>query len=54
MGEAVAERLKTAAQDSLVFTYVDRELLEEALEEIELSLSDLTEGSTVELGREPL
>jgi len=34
-----------------VFTYVDRELLEEALEEIELSLSDLTEGSTVEVGR---
>jgi hypothetical protein len=34
-----------------VFTYVDRELLEEALEEIELSLSDFTEGSSVEVGR---
>ena len=51
VGEAVAERIKTAIQDSLVFTYVDRELLEEALEEIELSLSDFSEGSTVEVGR---
>jgi TolB-like protein len=51
VGQAVAERLKTAIQDSLVFTYVDRELLEEALEEIELSLSDFTEGSSVEVGR---
>jgi len=51
VGEAVAERIKTAVQDSLVFTYVDRELLEEALEEIELSLSDFSEGSTVEVGR---
>ena len=51
VGQAVAERLKTAIQDSLVFAYVDRELLEEALEEIELSLSDFTEGSTVEVGR---
>jgi TolB-like protein len=51
VGEAVAERIKAATQDSLVFTYVDRELLEEALEEIELSLSDFSEGSTVEVGR---
>jgi TolB-like protein len=51
VGQAVAERIKTAIQDSLVFTYVDRELLEEALEEIELSLSDFTEGSSVEVGR---
>ena len=51
VGDAVAERVKTAVQDSLVFTYVDRELLEQALEEIELSVSDLTEGSTVEVGR---
>jgi TolB-like protein len=51
VGQAVAERIKTAIQDSLVFAYVDRELLEEALEEIELSLSDFTEGSTVEVGR---
>ncbi|UCF97284.1 MAG: hypothetical protein JSV89_19235 [Spirochaetaceae bacterium] len=51
VGQALSERIKTAIQDSLVFTYVDRELLEEALEEIELSLSDFTEGSTVEVGR---
>jgi TolB-like protein len=51
VGQALAERLKTAIQDSLVFAYVDRELLEEALEEIELSLSDFTEGSSVEVGR---
>jgi TolB-like protein len=51
VGQAVAERIKTAIQDSLVFTYVDRELLEEVLEEIELSLSDITEGSSVEVGR---
>ena len=51
VGEAIAERIKTAIQDSLVFTYVDRELLEKALEEIELSLSDFTEGSSVEVGR---
>jgi TolB-like protein len=51
VGQALSERIKAAIQDSLVFTYVDRELLEEALEEIELSLSDFTEGSTVEVGR---
>ncbi len=51
VGQAVAERIKAAIQDSLVFTYVDRELLEEALEEIELSLSDITEGASVEVGR---
>jgi len=51
VGQAIAERIKTAIQDSLVFTYVDREVLEEALEEIELSLSDFTEGSSVEVGR---
>ena len=54
VGEAVAERIKTAIQDSLVFAYVDRELLEEALEEIELSLSDLTEGGAVEVLGESL
>jgi TolB-like protein len=51
VGQAVAERIKTAIQDSLVFAYVDRDLLEEALKEIELSLSDITEGSAVEVGR---
>jgi hypothetical protein len=29
VGQAIAERIKNAIQDSLVFSYVDRELLED-------------------------
>jgi curli biogenesis system outer membrane secretion channel CsgG len=52
VGEGIAEILKSIIHNSLVFSYVDRDLLEQALEEIELALSDITSaGSQVEIGR---
>ena len=50
IGEGVAEILKLIIGDSLVFKYVDRELLEAALKEIELALTDITEESEVQVG----
>jgi TolB-like protein len=51
VGQGLAELLKPIINDSLVFKYVDRRLLGEALEEIELALSDITAGGRVDVGR---
>jgi TolB-like protein len=51
VGQGLAELLKPIINDSLIFKYVDRRLLGEALEEIELALSDITAESRVEVGR---
>ena len=50
IGEGVADILKLMIGDSLVFIYVDRDLLEAALKELELALSDLTKESKVQVG----
>jgi TolB-like protein len=51
VGQGLGEILKPIINDSLVFKYVDRRLLGEALEEIELALSDITAESRVEVGQ---
>jgi len=51
VGQGLGEILKLIINDSLVFKYVDRRLLGEALEEIELALSDITAEGRVEVGR---
>jgi TolB-like protein len=51
VGQGLGEILKPIINDSLVFKYVDRRLLGEALEEIELALSDITAESRVKVGQ---
>ncbi len=51
VGQGLGEILKPIINDSLVFKYVDRRLLGEALQEIELALSDITAESRIEVGR---
>ncbi|MDA3851112.1 MAG: hypothetical protein PF447_07535 [Spirochaetaceae bacterium] len=52
IGETLEEIIKLSLADSLVFSYIDRALLNAAMDEIKLSLSGITDESTVvEMGK---